>query len=64
MYYVRILVGGDIYIIRANDKVYARYNPDGTPVYGSKNRLELESHAVLTLAREAESEWFNKFLHN
>lgn len=56
MYKVRVLVGGNIYIIRAHDKVGQQYTANGEIINGH-NLLDLEPYQVLILARNAEWEW-------
>lgn len=64
MYAIRVLIGGNIFIIRASDKVSARYKADGVPVNGNLNKLQLEPYQVILLAEESESEWFNSHLND
>lgn len=63
MYAVRVLIGGDIYVVRVSDRVKARYKADGTPVFGSLNALKLPPYAVLELARDAEGDFMVKWVH-
>jgi len=56
MWKVRVLVGGNIYVIRATDRVGQQYSPTGEAI-NSHNILDLEPWQVIKLAQDAEHKW-------
>lgn len=57
MFAVRVMLGGNIFIVRVIDNQTTLYNEDGKPVWGHLNKLQLEPDQVLQLANEAERNW-------